>query len=171
MPATDTQDSAMLVVGALGGGPESDAADERVGRRKGLKEKYRYVSEQAVDKLMAPLDVLITHGGPKSDEFPYGSKRIAEAVNRVQPTYHFYAHHRGPIETIIHGDTQSIWLNDVNFERQHNGGFGRLAPGCMGLLTWYGPDRHEFALVDDDWFNAVFYQSWWYESGSKENPE
>jgi hypothetical protein len=147
-----------LRIAALGGAPEVEAKELSPPLGK-------YVSPQAANRLQRQdFDVLLSHGSPigiggQSDQ--WGSSLIREVVHLASPAYHFYAHHAQPIAPAKIGRTSCTWFNDVNFQRGRHGRFyGQVEFGCMGVLTWRGPDDHDLAVIDEPWFRQLTANTW-----------
>ena len=150
-----------LAIAALGGGAESlDTPDDDYG----VDEPWKWVGSKACRELAGKdVDLLISHVAPMgvggaSDR--HGSRRLRRVVERMQPSYHFYAHHKDPLSPVQIGATKCFWLNDVNFSRQGKGIRMPLEPGCMGILTWIDRARHDFQVVTDKWFAQVVFLNW-----------
>jgi hypothetical protein len=149
-----------LRVAALGGAPEVEGKDPSPPLGK-------YVSRQAANRLhRQEFDVLLSHGSPigvGGDSNQWGSELIREVTHRCSPAYHFYAHHTRPIPQAKIGRTNCTWFNDVNFQRGRHGRFdGQVEAGCMGVLTWHGPDEHELVVIDEPWFHQPTAATWRY---------
>ncbi len=148
-----------LRIAALGGAEEVE--DEQESPVLG-----RCVSRQAASRLRrrSSFDILLTHSSPRGTEAATdhrSSVLIGEVVQFCRPAYHFYAHHTQPIPQIRIGSTLCTWFNDVNFQSNALGRFeGQVEPGCMGVLTWEGPDKHELTIIDEPWFRRLTAQTW-----------
>ena len=146
-------------IGALGGGPElSDQDNEVVGR---------WVSSLAAACLVEKhFDVLLSHAAPRGiggESDLLGSSLLRQVVELCQPVYHVFGHHRERIAPARVGRTQCVWFNRVQFQRdQHRQHTGPPEPGCMGLLSWVGPDCHELVVLDEPWFRRMTGTHWRY---------
>jgi len=164
-----TTDVAGVTVGALGGGPARgrDRHFHQVsGHGPDHEAAWRGLHQKACDQLVANsdrLDILISHAGPRSDDGVMsrsGSDILRWVLESSRPRYHFFAHHRGPVDSFRIADTQCFWLNDVSFEHRGTDSYGALHTGCMGILRWRNADDHEFAVVDEDWLRTMDHGNW-----------
>ena len=157
LPSGETTEIAGLSVAALGGAPESvgDADAPLLSRS---------VSGMAARRLTRQrFNVLLCHGAPKGiggESDQWGSALIRNVIERVQPAYCFFGHHRQPIEPATIGQTKCYWHNDVNFERDRNRRYtGPPEPRCMGILSWTA-GHHDFQYVDEPWFRDLTGSNW-----------
>lgn len=149
-----------LVIGSLGGSQE---VTESHGRDEGSQIGLKRVNQRAAGDLsMSDIDVIISHCAPLGIGKEEGSAILRTTIERAQPIYHFYAHHRDPILPAKIDESLCYWLNDVNFQRGHLGLSYRLEPGCMGILTWFNKQEHQFKVVDDPWLMNVSATTWQY---------
>jgi hypothetical protein len=76
-----------------------------------------------------------------------GSQELRQYLGEARPRYHFcgHFHENGQALSAPEG-TRSFQLNAVNFLKAH-----QLNPGCIGVLTWAGPEEHRFELLDAPW--------------------
>ena len=76
-------------------------------------------------------DVLITHDQPANSQSGYGAKEIAEVLDQLAFTYHFYGHTGEAYQQNLadNGMTQSVKIKELEFDRQ-----GKLSEGCMLIL-------------------------------------
>lgn len=131
-------------VGFVGGGPEVDGASD----------PWQVVQPADVNALEnAELDLLVTHSAPRGvggDSSRHGSALLRRLVERAQPRWHVFGHHRDSIPAATVGSTQCRWLNDTGFERN-----GWLRPGCMAVF-----DGERVVVVDEPWLKAVTRWTW-----------
>lgn len=142
-------------IAALGGMPERDRPPER-------QVLSTIVSETAAGRLRRKqFDVLLSHGAPQGvggPRGPWGSELAREVIELSQPAYNFFAHHRDAIPPGRIAGTECYWLDDVNFQKRDFKGPPRA--GCMGVLTWTSPDRHQFTVIEEPWFEQVTGENW-----------
>lgn len=155
-------------IGAIGGGPEGEQQGEAHEMRRAHTDAARWnkfsklVCANACDKLLEqmPIDILITHCGPRLEtggEMEFASQQLCDLIQLAQPAYHFFSHHRTPVPPGMLGTTRYFWLENVSFERLARGmyPFGRVNPGCMGILRWQDANVHEFTVVDEQWLHSL----------------
>lgn len=130
----------------LGGGPEGEAS--------AAEDSWQVVQSADADALaQVELDILISHPASRligADGEDTGSAIVRRLVERGQPRWHVFGHHRDPIPPAAIHHTQCRWLNDTGFERD-----GRLRRGCMAIF-----DGDQVEVVDDKWIRAVTRWSW-----------
>ena len=86
-----------------------------------------------------------------------GTQRLLDLIETIQPTYHFFSHHRMRVEPGILGNTRYFWLENVSFERATKGiyPFGPVNAGCMGILRWEDVSHHDVTIVSDTWLHEL----------------
>ena len=149
-----------LRLAALGGGPElaeNEAPPPREHPLKRVREKdcWRLAGES--------VDILMSHVAPLGlggEAGQWGSGLVRDAVERLQPRFHFFAHHRQPVPAGVIGRTRCYWLNDVAFDRHARGLDQPLEKGCLGVLTWPDPKRAQFTVIEEDWLRGVTSRGW-----------
>ena len=151
-----------LLVAALGGGPEHEYQGIPTERSELIKTIHPTAAGRLED---LDFQVLLTHCGPSdivAGVGETGSRHIEKIVWFRQPAYHFYSHHGKAVAPATVGKTKSVWLADVNFEKSKKGmhPFGALEDGCMALLSWEDPDRHEMEIVRQPWMKRLTWFSW-----------
>lgn len=77
-------------------------------------------------------DILITHDKSSDSERGYGSAEIAELLDKVAFSYHFYGHTGEPFSQGLaeNGITQSVKVKELEFDKN-----GKLEHGCMLILA------------------------------------
>ncbi|MCK4303627.1 MAG: metallophosphoesterase [Candidatus Eisenbacteria sp.] len=154
-----------LQLAALGGGVEPEGVEND----HGLAEPWKWVGYRACERLLqlhrGAVDMLLAHCAPHCYEGgapAYGSKRLRQVIEHLQPTCVFFSHHKGPIAPYAIGRTNCFWLNDVNFATG-SGGInvcGNLNSGCMGILEWETSGEYSFDVVAEPWFAGVTPVNW-----------
>lgn len=144
-------------IAGIGGAPEEDATSVPLFSTR--------VSAQAVRRLSKrPFDILLSHGSPRgigSESDQWGSSLLRELVERQQPRYHFFAHHRRRIPPATLGETHCFWHNDTNFQEEPSKRFtGPPEPYCMGILRWRSFWEHSFEFCHGPWFDRITGRSW-----------
>ena len=76
-------------------------------------------------------DVLITHDQPADSQSGYGAEEIANVLDQLAFTYHFYGHTGEAYRQNLadNGITRSVKIKELEFDRQ-----GKLSEGCMLIL-------------------------------------
>lgn len=120
--------------------------------------------------LAGSVDVLVTHETflgrlrgcdttGRRDE--YGSERLAEFVQRLAPSWHFFGHHHWyypEVRLQAHDGTSvhSVGLNQLILEDH----VSPISMGAFGILTAEGETERafEFSIVEDDWYANLRYR-------------
>jgi hypothetical protein len=148
-------------VAAIGGKPE--LPDENDMNPKDIA-KWKYVDSHSCSLLSGiPIDILLSHGSPiglGGESLTAGSALLRSVDENCWPSYHFYGHHRNPIEPARIGQTQCFWLDDVGFEGHSQKPATLLNAGCFGILQWKNREEHSFSIVKDSWVSQVTAGSW-----------
>ena len=108
----------------------------RIGDRKNRDEPifiqdYERVVINQLKKSKADLDILLTHDKPSESERGYGSVEIAQLLDQVAFSYHFYGHTGELFNRQIadNGITESIKVTELEFDKT-----GKLSEGCMLIV-------------------------------------
>lgn len=114
----------------------------RIGDRKGRNhpEFIQPYEQQALKKFIKSVengktpepDILITHDKSSDSVRGYGSEEIAELLDKVAFSYHFYGHTGEPFSQVLaeNGITQSVKVKELEFDKN-----GKLEHGCMLILA------------------------------------
>lgn len=112
----------------------------RIGDRKGRKDSQfiqddEYQTLKKLFKSKQDFDILITHDKPSESIRGYGSLEIAETLNNIAFSYHFYGHTGEPFNNELYenGITQSVKIKELEFNQD-----GKLSDGCMIILEKSG---------------------------------
>lgn len=112
----------------------------RIGDRKNRDESifiqdYERVALNKLAKSQVDVDILVTHDKPSEGEQGYGSLEIAELLDQVAFSYHFYGHTGEPYNRQIadNGITESIKVAELEFDKN-----GKLSEGCMLIVEKNG---------------------------------
>lgn len=107
-----------------------------IGDRKGRDEPifiqdYERVAINQLKKSKTDFDILLTHDKPSESERGYGSVEIAELLDQVAFSYHFYGHTGEPYNRQIadNGITESIKVAELEFNKE-----GKLSEECMLIV-------------------------------------
>lgn len=114
---------------------------------------YTENETQLLLKHEQPVEILLTHDSSPGVYYENaGSPAVESLVNHYAPAYHFFGHYHKSGQIFgASGQTKTIHLNEVNFYQKS----GELRKGCMGILTWRGPNEHEFKMVKEAWMTGV----------------
>lgn len=131
-------------VGFVGGGPETLAPAD----------PWQIVQVADANRLAREaLAILVTHPAPRGvggESDRWGSAIVRKLVEKAQPAWHVFGHHRDPIAAVTLGATRCQWLNDTGFDRD-----GVLRRGCMAIY-----EDARVRVVDDPWIRAITKWSW-----------
>ena len=132
-----------LSIGALGGISDGGEAGTRAESQWYTREDVRHARKGG------HTDILLTHEPHAGcvSQGESGSPQVRSLLQELTPIFHFCGHWHIPGQELESpGSTRSYILNEVNFH-----GNRPVNPGCMGVLTWAGPERASFEIIDEPW--------------------
>lgn len=119
------------IVEEQGRGPKAREAWRQAARRAAADPR-RFTADD-VEKAFqrcGPVEVLLTHAGPRGEHLPEGSLLLGALAGRLRPRAHFFGHHhRAVAPRVVGGATLTAGLDHLEHDRS-----GQLRHGCWGVL-------------------------------------
>lgn len=120
--------------------PRHESANKGKKSRKSYRQSQktaqldpRFFTEQEIDKAFidTPVDILMTHAGPRCKHLQTGSTYLHNLTSRIKPSVHLFGHHHKAIgPTSGPGSNLLIGLDHLEFKNDN-----LLKDGSWGILT------------------------------------
>jgi Icc-related predicted phosphoesterase len=133
------------------------------GEQKVAQSKYiqPYELERIYNLDNPHIDILLTHDTALDFlTVNFGMEEIRLVLDSFTPAYHFHGHTEQPYyqKMDTKGKTIVIKLSDLHWNDKTS--HSSLEAGGMGILRWLNSQKHQFEVVEADWFNHYTAQSW-----------